>query len=211
MIVVECQQGSEAWFAARAGVITASTFGEIRKRLATGPNKGGFRAEAKTLAFRLAIERISGLPLDEGFSGWQAQRGHDLEPIARMHHEALIGRSVETAGFVMTDDRLFGASADGLIGDDGGAEYKCLLAPDRLRTVYLDGDLSEFMDQIQGCMWITGRQWWHFGLYCPALESIGKHFWHRHIERDDDHIEAMEVDLIEFEKLVGEYETKLRN
>jgi hypothetical protein len=211
MIVVECQQGSPEWFEARAGVITASTFAEIRKRPKSGPNKGGFSAEAQTLAFRLAIERISGKPLDEGFSGWAAQRGHELEPIARMHHEALIGLAVNTAGFVKTDDSLFGASADGLIGEDGGAEYKCLIAPDRLRTVYLDGNLSEFMDQIQGCMWITGRKWWHFGLYCPAMESIGKQFWHREIERDDDYIEALEADLLAFEKLVSEYESKLRS
>uniref|UniRef100_A0AAU8GT84 Transcriptional regulator SutA RNAP-binding domain-containing protein n=1 Tax=Pseudomonas phage PACT201 TaxID=3230130 RepID=A0AAU8GT84_9VIRU len=27
------------------------------------------------------------------------------------------------------------------------------------------------MDQVQGCMWITGRKFWHVGMYCPALDA----------------------------------------
>lgn len=211
MILHTAPQGSPEWHAARAGVITASMFATCRQKLKSGPSKGEFAAAAGDYAFRLAVERISGQPLDEGFETWAMRRGHELEPAARLEHELAIGVVVQPAGFVTTDDNLFGASADGLIGEDGGAEYKCLVDPSRLRRVLLTGDISEFMDQIQGGMWITGRTWWDFCLYCPALESIGLKLWHRRVERDDNYIDQMEMDLIAFERLVTENETELRN
>lgn len=210
MILHTAPQGSPEWHAARAGVITASMFATCRQKLKSGPSKGEFAAAAGDYAFRLAVERISGQPLDEGFETWAMRRGHELEPAARLEHELAIGVVVQPAGFVTTDDNLFGASADGLIGEDGGAEYKCLVDPSRLRRVLLTGDISEFMDQIQGGMWITGRTWWDFCLYCPALESIGLQLWHRRVERDDNYIDQMEMDMIAFERLVSENEHALR-
>lgn len=210
MLIVNCEQGSEEWHAARAGAITASMFKVARERLKSGPNKGDFTEKAKNYAFRLAVERISGQPLDEGFETWQMRRGHELEPAARTEHETQVGVIVQRAGFVMTDDRWFGASADGLIGSDGGSEYKCLVSPEGLRDVLLADDISEFIDQVQGCMWITGRKFWHFCLYCPALEPIGRQLYWRRIERDDAFIEAMEPDLLAFRALVMQNEARLR-
>lgn len=210
MIIIECAQGSDEWLQARAGCITASMFKVARERLKSGKNAGDFTQAAKKYAFTLAVERISGKPLNEGFETWQMKRGHELEPMARARHEEEAGVIVETAGFVTTDDRCFGASADGLIGSDGGAEYKCLVSPDSLMPVLLDDDIAEYMDQIQGCMWITGRKWWHYGLYCPALSEIKLDLYWRHIARDDDYIEALELDLIAFRALVLQYESELR-
>lgn len=210
MIIIQCAQGSDEWHSARAGVITASMFKVARERLKSGKNAGDFTQTAKKYAFTLAIERISGQPLNEGFETWQMKRGHELEPMARARHEEEAGVIVVQAGFVTTDDGCFGASADGLIGDDGGSEYKCLLSPDSLMPVLLEDDIAEFMDQIQGCMWITGRKWWHYGLYCPALADINLDLYWKNIPRDDDYIEALERDLIEFRALVMRYEATLR-
>lgn len=210
MIIINCDQGGEDWHRARCGVITASMFSVARARLKSGKNAGDFTSAARDYAFRLAIERISGEPLDEGFETYSMRRGHDLEPQARLEHETLTGEVVKRAGFVLTEDRLFGASADGLIGDMGGSEYKCLISPERLREVLVNGDISDFIDQVQGCMWITSRSWWDFCLYCPALKSIGKQLWHRRINRDDNYIDTMIKDLAPFERLVSEYEISLR-
>lgn len=209
MRLLECDQGSPEWHQARAGVVTASMFKVARQRLKSGKNAGDFTDAAKNYAFRLAVESISGTPLDQGFETWQMKRGHELEPAARLAHETMAGVIVQRAGFVMTDDGWFGASADGLIAPGGGSEYKCLVSPEGLREVLLGDDISEFMDQIQGCMWITGRSWWHFGLYCPALASVGKEFYWRHIDRDDDYINAMEGELMEFRRLVHTFKAKL--
>jgi len=181
------------------------------ERALAGLPVGDWSDAARDYAFRLAVERISGEPLDEGFQTWAMRRGHELEPDARFAHEMAAGVKVERCGFVLTDDGVFGASADGFIGDDGGSEYKCLVDPARMRAVLLDNDLSEFADQVQGCMWITGRKFWHFALYCPALASIGKDLWWREWRRDDNFIEAMERDLVEFKLLVDENEASLRD
>lgn len=210
MILINCDQGSESWHEARAGVITASKFKVARSKLQSGKNSGQFTEASKDYAFRLAIERISGKPLDEGFETWQMKRGHELEPAARMAHEIQTGLSIMRAGFVLTDDRLFGASADGLIDDDGGSEYKCLVSPEKLRDILIDGDFSDYLDQVQGCMYVTDRKYWEFCLYCPALEPIGKELWRRRVERDDNYIEAMEADLVEFAAMVKQNERILR-
>ena len=119
MIIYDHPQGSAEWLASRAGVITASKFVEARKRLKSGPKKGGFTEAAEDYAFRVAVERISGAPLDEGFSTWAMKRGNELEPEARAWVEVKLGIFVDTAGFVTTDDKKFGASADGFIDKDG--------------------------------------------------------------------------------------------
>jgi hypothetical protein len=55
---------------------------ETVKRAIAGEKVGDPSDAALNYAFRLAIERISGTPLDEGFETWQMKRGHDLEPAA---------------------------------------------------------------------------------------------------------------------------------
>lgn len=192
-----------------AGYKAAPKSDGVRRALA-GESIGEWSDTAKNYAFRLAVERISGLPLDEGFQTWSMKRGHELEPEARMEHETQTGLIVQRAGFVVTDDGAFGASADGLINDDEGSEYKCFIDPEKLRSFWIDNDASGVMEQAQGCMWLTGRKRWHICLYCPALQPAGKQLWHKVFERDEEFIDAMERDLIEFNGLVNFYENKLR-
>lgn len=250
-IIINCDQGSQEWHRARAGVITASMFSTVRakvngltaqqekyveaikagrseiaareiagykaapkaeviQRAIDGERVGDWSAAALDYAFRLAIERISGEPLDEGFETWSMRRGHDLEPQARWEHEQQSGLLVQRAGFVKTEDGAFGASADGLIGDDEGSEYKCFVDPAKLRAFWIDNDASSVMEQAQGCMWLTGRKRWHICLYCPALEPVEKQLWWQVFERDDNFIEKMERDLLEFKLVVDEYEKQMR-
>lgn len=196
--------------AAEAAGYKAVPRSDIIARALKGEKIGDWSDASKDYAFRLAIERISGEPLDEGFETWSMRRGRELEPEARMEHEAQTGLFVERAGFVTTDDGLFGASADGLIDPSGGSEYKCFVAPDRLRPILLDRDVTEIQEQAQGCMWLCGRNWWHVGLYCPALASVGKQLTIVEVKRDEAFIEAMERDLVEFAGFVDQYEAALR-
>lgn len=212
MIIIDCEQGSKEWFDGRVAVTTASMFSECRKKMKSGANKGQHSAAAKQYAFRLAIERISGERLEEDkFETFEMRRGRELEPEARLAHETKEGILVEQTGLVLTDDHKFGASADGLIGDDGVAEYKCFIGPSSLMPILLDGDMSSCTDQVQGQLWITGRKWSHFVLYCPALKVIGKDLTIIEVERDDDYIEALEADMWEFDRLVTKYEQQLRD
>ncbi|SPC17347.1 conserved hypothetical protein [Cupriavidus oxalaticus] len=207
MRLVTCQQGSKEWIAARVGVCTASMFRTARSR-----KKGSSERTEAALdyAFRLAVEILSGEALDDNFETWAMRRGHELEPDARIAHQADIGVYVQPVGMVLSDDGRFGASADGWIGDDGGAEYKCLVSPAELRTTLIGHDLAKYMDQVQGNLWLSGRRYWDFGIYCPAMKAIGKDFFRWRIQRDEEYIEAMVADLLEFDSLVQDNVAELR-
>lgn len=181
----------------------------IKKALA-GEKVGDWSDAAKNYAFKLACERIGGAPLEDTFETWAMRRGRDLEEACRKRHEQDIGMFVDLAGFVKTEDGKFGCSADSLIEPDGGAEYKCFYAPDKVRPIIVADDWGDIMDQVQGCMWITGRKWWDMCLYFPALASVGKDFTRKRIMRDDNYIELLEQDLMEFETLVSSWQELLQ-
>jgi hypothetical protein len=212
-IYVSCKrEGLSEAEAMRSAGYKAAPRADVVKRALAGEKVGDFSDAAKDYAFRLAIERLCGQPLaDDQFETFAMRRGRELEPEARDMHAFQCNVEVMQTGLVLTDDRKFGASADGLIDPDGGSEYKCLISPERIRDIVLRGDISEFTDQVQGCMWLTGRAWWHFCLYCPALSVVGKALTVFDVKRDDDYIEAMEADLIAFDALVMNYAAQLQD
>lgn len=206
MIIHTFPQGSEDWLRARAGKVTASMFKDARSKL----KKTGEPTEAAfNYAFKVAVEAISGIPMDEGFQTWQMKRGQELEPEARDLYSIRTGNTVETCSFITTDCESYGASADGLIGEDGGIEIKCLVSPERIRNAILNYDISEWIDQVQGGMWITGRQWWDFVIYCPALSGVGRELTVWHIKRDDAYIAQLEADINDFTGIVNSFITQL--
>jgi hypothetical protein len=203
-------QGTPEWFQGRCGVITASMFSECRKRLKSGPNKGDFSKAAHDYAFKLAVERISGELLDDPqFDPWQAKRGRELEPEARLKYEEKESVLVQETGLAIAENKLFGASVDGLVDDEGNVEIKCFLAPSKLAPILLTGDIGDCEDQIQGGMWITEREWTDFILYCPALAKVEKDLTVIRIHRDEKYIAELEQDLQAFNILVETYKYKL--
>jgi len=66
------------------------------------PVRASSQPRQRHYAFRLAIECISGQPLDEGFETWSVARGHELEPVARMAHEMATGLVIEDAVFALS-------------------------------------------------------------------------------------------------------------
>lgn len=204
-MIVECEQGSPEWKQARIGLITASMFRTARST----KKDGSWTAAALDYAFAVALERISGEPSKDGYQTWEMARGNALEPEARAVHAMEINKPILHAGIAISECGKFGASADGFIGEDGGAEYKCLIAPSSLREVVVNNDISKYEDQIYGGMWITGREWWDFCLYCPSLEAINKPLWRWRYTRNDAYIEQMERDLNMFDELVSETQSSI--
>lgn len=216
MIILDLPQGSEAWLAARAGVITASRFADTRARLTKASKNGkagDFMAKATEYAWTVALERIAAQPLDQTFQSWQMKRGNELEPEARMAYEMASGLLAGESGLILTDDYRFGYSSDGLVSDDGMIEIKCPANCQKIGTIWSDPQTAtdEYIDQMQGGMWITGRKWCDFVMYCPWLEPIGKELFIQRVERDDDYIEKLESDLIEFDRLVEQYLKQITN
>lgn len=213
MIFIECQQGTPAWHEARCGVCTASCFAEAISVLSrtSGSRKPGDPTSASDkYAYDLAIERISRKPYGEPVKAWTLDRGHTLEPLARIEYEADTGYLASESGVILTDDRLFGYSSDGLVEDDGLIEIKCPVDSLKIGEMIATGDVSEYMHQIQGGLWISGRKWCDFIQYVPALENAGNALFVRRIERDDNFIDAMVEKLVAFEKRVTKFENLLR-
>ncbi len=202
-IVYTDPQGTDAWFAARRGVITASKFKTCRERL----RNGDLSKAALLYCMDTARERVGGKPADV-YQTAAMRFGSEQEPFARAQYEAETGHLVYGAGFMCTDDRRYGCSVDGLVGDDGMVEIKTMVSSDTLFTAAVDGDISAYIDQINGCLWITGRKWCDLIAWAPDMPA-GLQMTVRRIERDDDAIEALEADLVAFEKLVSQYEQKL--
>lgn len=194
------EQGSEAWLEARRGVITGSKFRTAREKLKSGqPNKA-----ALDYARDIARERIGGKAPAQ-YQNAAMRTGTEQEPVARGKYEALTGNLVEEVGFFTTEDRLFGLSPDGLIDDDGVLEIKTMVSSDTLFTAMADGDLSAYMDQCLGYLWLLGRQWVDLVLWCPDLQHLVVH----RITRDEDAIQELQDDLMTFAKLVSQYEAQL--
>jgi hypothetical protein len=213
MILIECQQGSEEWLAARAGAITASCFADAISKLTrvSGLKKAGDPTGASDkYACDIAIERISGKPYGIPVKAWTLERGHVMEEAARIAYESRQHEFVTESGVVLTDDRLFGYSTDGLVGDDGLIEIKCPIASDKIKDMLISGDVSEYIHQIQGGMWITGRKWCDFVMYVPDLECVGRDLYVKRIERDDDFIDAMVEELMAFNRRVSQFEQIFR-
>ena len=66
-------------------------------------------------------------------------------------------------------------------------------------------DISSYIDQCNGAMWLLGRKWIDLVLWVHDLKRMKV----IRIERNDDEIEALEVDLMDFERMVTKYQNSL--
>lgn len=181
---------------------------DIIERNLRGENTEVMSDTALRYAHDLAFERISGMPYGEPPKTWLLERGHALEDEARRLYMGQTGYLVREAG-ICVDDNGFGYSTDGLVeametGDQGLSEIKAPIDSVKIKRIWDTNDLSEYQHQEQGGMWITGRKWIDHIMYCPALESKGKHLYVRRILRDDEFIDAMVRRLAVFQAKVDE-------
>ena len=151
-------QGSDEWHEARLGHVTASCFSHV---LAKGEGK-----TRKKYMLKVVSERLTGKP-SESFSNVHTERGTIQEPFARLEYEARTGNLVQEVGFVKHPTLMAGASADGLIDDDGGVEIKSVIPTVQIEMIERGCIPGEYVAQVQGNLWISGRKWWDFVRYSP--------------------------------------------
>ena len=150
----------------------------------------------------LARERISGGPVGDTFQTYAMKRGTIEEANARIRYEDRRDCMVHEAGFATTDDGLFGYSTDGLVERDGMVEIKTPDSGSKILSIIRTGDISEYFDQIQGGLWVTGRQWCDLIVYLPDLASVGNDLYIRRVWRDDAYIAELVSALWAFERIV---------
>lgn len=168
-------QGTAAWRAARRGHLTCSALSVVAY--------GGARAWRRLLAdIRSGTEpQLDHLPA--------IRRGRELEAEARAQYELAADVDVELAGFLRhpTVPR-FGGSPDGLVGRDGGVEFKCPASLGVHAAWRAAGGVpDEHWPQVAGLLLVTGREWWDFVSYYP--EAPGSQTLHRvryHRDQDTD-------------------------
>lgn len=204
MIVYTDPQGADAWLEARRGVITGSRCRDARDKL-----KNGQPSKASTLyAMDTARERCGGRVLPT-YANAAMRMGTEQEPLARAAYETETGRVAIEAGFITTDDGRFGVSVDGLVDTHGMVEIKTMVSSDTLFTAVVQRDLSAYIDQINMALWLLGRKWCDLILWAPDLEAIGRHITIIRIDRDDNAIDALESDLLAFDRVVEGYRKQL--
>ena len=186
MIVHDCPQRSDTWFALRLGTPSASNFDKI----ITPGGKASTQAEA--YMHTLLAEILTGQQGGMESNSWM-QRGTELEPEARGFYELTTGHDVAEVGFITLDDGSAGCSPDGLIGDPGMLEIKCP-APQTHVGYLLSGELpSGYKPQVQGQMWIAEREWADFLSYSPLMPPVLIR-----VHRDEAYIKAMASALAKF-------------
>ena len=120
----------------------------------------------------------------ESFTNAHMERSKAMEDEARDLYSFMTDSDPLRVGFV-TNGKA-GASPDSLIGERGGLEIKTKL-PHLLIDLLLKGEMPpEHKAQVQGCMWITEREWWDFTAYWPKLPLFTKR-----IIRDDTYIRTI--------------------
>jgi hypothetical protein len=95
--------------------------------------------------------------------------GTEQEAAARAAYEQRTGIEVEETGFVAHDTLYAGCSPDGLVDWDGLIEIKCPYNSAVHIETLLGGMPADHMAQVQGQMWITGRQWCDFVSFDPRM------------------------------------------
>lgn len=161
--IFDCEQGSPSWHACRLGIPTASMFATV---MAQGRAKGSPSATRRTYMLKLIGERLTG-ECQEGFSNQHTERGHAMEPDARNLYAMARDADPVCVGFMRRGD--VGASPDSLVGNDGLLEIKTKLPHLQLEVLLADELPSEHKAQVQGQLWVSGREWLDFVSYWPAL------------------------------------------
>ena len=186
-------QGSQAWFAARAGRATASRISDI-----IAETKSGWAASRGNYLAELVAERLTGQTADS-YTNAAMQWGIDTEPEARKAYEFFRNADVVEVGFVNHPAiEMAGASPDGLVGDDGLVEIKCPNTKGHIDTLLGNGIIKKsYYTQVQWQMACTRRDCCDFVSYDPRLPH-NLRLYVKRIDRHDFIIAKMEQQVVEF-------------
>ena len=157
MILHDVEQRSDGWYAIRLGKPTASEFSSIVT------SKGEESKSRSEYAATLAAELYAGMRLDVWEGNIHAERGREFEDEALARYELANGVTVQRVGFITDDNEKYGCSPDGLVGEDGAVEVKCLKATRHIAAMCYyrkHGRCQpDYIQQTQGQIWISGRKW----------------------------------------------------
>ncbi len=197
--IINCEQGSISWFAARMGIPTASEFSTV---MAAGKG-GGESKTRKTYMLKLAGEIITGEPM-ESFSNGAMERGKIMEDEARNFYSFMTDADPVQVGFIRNGQK--GCSPDSLLGTDGMLEIKTKAPHLAIETILKDKEfLPEHKAQCQGALWVAEREWIDLAVYWPKVPLFVKRAY-----RDEDYITKLSAAVDAFNSELQEIVAKVR-
>lgn len=161
----DVEQDTDEWRRLRLGLVTASELGTVMAQ------SEEMLTRTKLLR-QLAGEILTEEPKSD-FSNRYTERGKALEPEARAYYQRRTFTDVRRVGFVYNPDLDCGWSPDGLIGDDGALEIKCV-EPHILIGILDRGVFPpEHRPQCHGALFIGRRKWLDLLIYShPSMPKF---------------------------------------
>lgn len=193
-----------AWLRKRAGKVTASNFANFIKKDKSGGYKLSDGKVAEDLIYKIAWERfvING-NIAEAFnrisiSSKATEHGVENEGAAAFRYQEFTGNKLQYVNRFVQSGEWIGGTPDGFIGDDGIIEIKCPFNGGNHLKTLLKKEVynSDYIYQIQGYLWLTGRKWCDFVSYDPDMPQPLDIAVVR-VDRDDNIIEAIQTIITE--------------
>lgn len=165
MIILDVEQGSDKWFEARIGKVSASNFGKI---ITPGGKKS---TQSKSYMNGLIAEIMMNRKLDT----YQSQvmlEAIETESEAREYYEFQTDSEVKQVGLVYMDEsKTVSCSPDGLLKSKG-LEIKCPIPSTQIEYLIKGTIPGTYIPQVQGSMLVTGLSRWDFLSYHPELSQL---------------------------------------
>ena len=191
------EQKSEEWHQVRKGKMTAS------HAQAIGNVSKGLESYCWEICSKF-FEKEE----DEKYTNPDMDRGNELEAEARNIYEMEKNVEVEEVGFIELNDYV-GCSPDGLVGDDGGVEFKCHKNQIFFELLLGKREIeSKYIWQIQMNLLITGREWWDFVAYNP---NYSKDIFIKRIYPDNEKFSKLEYGFKIGEQKIKEIKEQYNN
>ncbi len=183
------KQRTPEWYDFRRGKITASRFGDVL-------------ADPKTKRYREYLEEVvdglTGVPRFEDDKPW-FRHGVENEDAARGMYEWKTDTEVELVGSVVHPEYDFiSCSPDGQTSLCG-IEIKCRSSFKSHVSSIKKGILSSDIPQVQGCLWITGLDYWEYISYYKNPHILESPSINIHaVLPDEEYHERLEAACISF-------------
>jgi len=193
--IIDAEQRSEMWLAARAGRVTASRAAAVLAKI-----KSGEAAARRDYRCQLVVERLTGQPTEDGYTNKEMQRGIDLEPAAIGEWEVNSGLIARRTGFLQMNELMAGCSLDADVNNfQGLVEVKCPKTATHLEYLKARRLPPEYVPQCTHQMWVTGAEWLDFVSYDDRLPEGLQYFCVRvYREEFKKEFDSYEPELLKF-------------
>jgi hypothetical protein len=162
----DLEQCSEAWYAARCGLLTAS---EMKNIITPAKLQYAQNDKEKAHLYELLAQRITKF-VEPHYVSDDMMRGKDDELDAKRYYSEHYA-PVQDCGFITNDKWGFtlGYSPDGLVSDEGVIEVKSRRQKYHVETIRRGKMPEDFLIQVQTGMLVSERSWCDFISFCGGL------------------------------------------